>query len=417
MQKKIALRFIIGLVVMAVLFIGYGWLKNWERDPGAAERIDSAGMVAAIEEDSDGSRAVLFQPNGEKIVDKQWKAPTQEATISWMPDGNRLVFTSDRGGKSQNLFFWMPLKDETVKFMEQSRSMTAPWYAPNDPSQPSGLILAGGNVMEFVPRGRQIKQVLPPLIKDAVGGGEEGGGRSSTMEAVYKNLGSSFKAAKYVADREAILTVMRREDGEVAVLNFMSAGVDGKPRMPVPLVAGARVEIDSDGVGNAIIVVQDFKFTDPDNIPEQFRKDGKIARPYKNAVILLSNAASQQPDIKYAMVVPEDQAEVFSFPSVSPDGSKAAIVVSRITGENKAEPLGLVVMPMKEGGGRELSQLVVGDVSSPSWSPDGKRLVFIKREPNGKGGLYRINADGSDATRIAEGEFSNPVFSPQMPKS
>lgn len=401
---------------MAALFLGFYALKNYERDPMSYSHLDSVGMVAAIKEEDRGSRAVVIKPNGEILENKQWKAPTVEDSVSWMADGNRLVFSSDRGGRSQNLFYWLPEKDETQKFQDQSRSMTAPWFEPNDPTNKTGIMMSGGNVWEFIPEGRKARQILPPLVKSAVNV-EEGGGRQSTMDAIYHNLGTSFKSAYWAGGRAVILAVMRRDEGEICVINYTEPGPDGKTQMPRGFVAGSRVEIDSDGGQVCVVAVHDFKWPDPDNIPQEFIKDGRTTRPYKNAVMVLQDVASASPKVIPIIAAPDDSDQVYSYPTVSPDGSKLLVVLGKQVGDNKVEPVGMLVMPVKEQGGAEAALLVRGEVSDPSWSPDGKKIVYVKRDDEGDNSIYTIGADGGGEARLAQGNFLQPKFSPQVKKS
>lgn len=45
-----------------------------------------------------------------------------------------------------------------------------------------------------------------------------------------------------------------------------------------------------------------------------------------------------------------------------------------------------------------LTSGAVDDVS-PTWSPSGSHLVFVRRRPNGSDDLYRIQADGTGLTQ------------------
>ena len=109
------------------------------------------------------------------------------------------------------------------------------------------------------------------------------------------------------------------------------------------------------------------------------------------------------------MVIPTEQ-QIMSGATLSPDGSQIAVVID----DTEAKVKGMVLMPFKEGGAGEGQPLIQGNVSTPSFSPDGKKIAFIKFE-NSFSNVYVINTDGSNEKKMSsDGYFSNPKFSPQL---
>jgi len=56
-----------------------------------------------------------------------------------------------------------------------------------------------------------------------------------------------------------------------------------------------------------------------------------------------------------------------------------------------------------------------GDVGQPSWSPDGERLLFVSKAPNGETGLWCLPVKaGGEATLLTSfpGEIRSPKWSP-----
>lgn len=96
-----------------------------------------------------------------------------------------------------------------------------------------------------------------------------------------------------------------------------------------------------------------------------------------------------------------------SSPSWSPDGTKIVFASDRQGGPEE-------IYTMKSDGTRvvRLTNNAFGD-HWPSWSPDGQRIVFISYR-DGNAELYTMNADGTDQTRLTQsmGAEEHPVWSP-----
>jgi Tol biopolymer transport system component len=87
-------------------------------------------------------------------------------------------------------------------------------------------------------------------------------------------------------------------------------------------------------------------------------------------------------------------------PSWSPAGGAIAF-----TGDGR-------IYRMRPDGSRK-QRLGVGDHAD--WSPNGKRIVFVRWQPNGRGDIYVMNADGSNVKRLMQTRRLNesrPAWSP-----
>jgi Tol biopolymer transport system component len=95
-------------------------------------------------------------------------------------------------------------------------------------------------------------------------------------------------------------------------------------------------------------------------------------------------------------------------PSWSPDG-KSIVFTSFRNGKGD-----IYVMDARGGGQRRLTSAVAHD-DLPTWSPDGTKIAFVS-DRAGNLDIYVMNADGSDQTRLtfASGSQSNygPTWSP-----
>jgi len=117
-------------------------------------------------------------------------------------------------------------------------------------------------------------------------------------------------------------------------------------------------------------------------------------------------------------IEPEDLTAyaMLSEPSLSPDGTLAALSVHHALLEKDEYEGNLWLVPLKGGASRQLT--TAGKDSAPKFSPDGKRVLFTSRREMGKddkgNGLYVIPVDGGEAKlllRRKEG-IEGPAWSP-----
>lgn len=415
MQKKIAIRFILGILTIVALFGGYRLFHEFAKDPDLGE-FDSAGMVAAIEYTAEGGRVVMFDEQGDKKTPPNPEKQFDDLDVAWSVDGNRLFFSSTRDSEAYTIHRWNPGTNVVERRTAGSRSQSLPWFGPaSDPrAKQYGLILSGGNVLEVDARTGATSTILPPSTRDLVTGGGDESGAQSPMESTYRDLGDSFKFARWGAGRESLFAIMRKEENNVAILQSLGVDAEGQQKRPVEIFRGRNVVIDVDDQGTAAMSVQGFYFRDPAAVPEQFIQNGKVVKPFESGVFKITVSADGQPNAIPVALVPAGAEQSFGDLSISPDGTKVAVVIGNVDKNGNFVSAGIAVMPFDQGGGGQGSLLVQGSVSSVSWSPDGSKLVYLMTEGSDTD-IYTVSADGSGTRKVTSGgRYAFPRFSPQM---
>jgi len=138
------------------------------------------------------------------------------------------------------------------------------------------------------------------------------------------------------------------------------------------------------------------------------------------AVVLVVVAASAVPRGASKRVITETDLLKFTWiadPQIAPDGSTVAFV--RVTVNEKENRYETSIFVAASSGAEPPRRLTSGvRDTSPRWSPDGKRIVFVraiekdwKPQPSQ---LYLLETDGGEARAITDVEHgaSNPVWAP-----
>lgn len=421
MNKKLAIRLAVGLFLMAGLIFAYVWFRGVGADLigkfGGAK--NTVGWIAALQRNADGgSRAVVFWADGSKVESSDYRAGAEDQGIVWRPDGKFVFFSSNRVSPTFDIFRWDPDRNLVERRTFGSRGKSNLWFGPpGDPAaNDDALIMAGGFVLTLDPTSGATRQVLPPPTGEVSGSGEEGGS-GSQFELLYSRLGKSFKEAKWSKNREAIIAVMVRETGEqVLLLQAMvpAKDKDGNERIapPVAVAAGDRIEFDVAASGDVVFTTLGFAFPDPQMVPKEFLKDGKAVKPYQNALSFF-NPSRPEEGVKN-IVVSSNEEEVIIQPRIAPDGQTVLCVAGKLKDTGEIEPLMMLICPLKENGAGESRPVVQGEAREASWSPDGSKIVFIKRGPKGNRAIFTVSTDGTGETEISggNGDYANPQFSP-----
>jgi len=101
----------------------------------------------------------------------------------------------------------------------------------------------------------------------------------------------------------------------------------------------------------------------------------------------------------------------------SPDGRKLLLVRSGPIGGHDSRKHHVVVMNADGSRLRRLRRFTPGNGGEPSWSPDGRKIVFVNFRA-GNFDVYVMNADGSGLRNVTRhpSHDSDPAWSPDAKK-
>ncbi len=362
------------------------------------------------------------------------------------PDGNRIAFTSDRGGGDN---IWIMNRDGSDKRQvskEDFRLLNQPTWSPDGrfiaakKHFTTGRSLGTGEVWLYHVSGgggvKLVKRANEQLQKEL---GEPTYAPDGNGIYYVRNIspGNTFE---YAQDSRTNLFNIERYDLDTGEVTTAASGAGGAVR-PTPSPDGKRMAFVRRDRGESTLWVKDFatgaerKIYDaldrdmqetwavtgvypnmswtPDGSAIVFWAGGKIRRIAANggeaSVIPFSIS-----DTRVVVDATHPQVEVspanFStkvprWASVSPDGSR---VVFETLGKLWVKPMGGGAAKRLVSNGGEAMELW------PSWSRDGRSVVFVSWTDEGLGQIMTVSAGGGSAravTRTAS-HYAKPRFSP-----
>ncbi|HEY0866797.1 MAG TPA: hypothetical protein VGE01_05450 [Fimbriimonas sp.] len=415
--RRLIIRTSILLLVIAALIYAFQYYRSVRSDLGGRATSETAGLIAAIQyKKGGGQEAVLFKPDGSIIRNEGWKEGVVDRDIAWTPDGNFLFFISDRADNVFHVMRWSPGSGNVEARSIGSRGKSNPTFPVGDVpnASKSSLVTSGGVVFDFEPSKPSMLQVLPPTADEiVVTGMEEGGGSESQFQGYYGQLGQSFRIARWLNGKDWVAGVMKRDAGEILIIQNLVRREDGRLEPPRTITAGERVDFDvNPKTGGMVYSVVNFQWPDPERVPRQFVKGNRVTTPYRNMIGLVGTT---EQETSGPVVVSNDDRTAFLSPRISPDGTTVLAVVGPYDRDSSSvQPQALVSMPAEVGGAQQIRRLAVGEVYEPSWSPNGAKIAFARRQ-DGRRTIFTIDRDGGSERNVSgdQGDFGWPLFSPQ----
>jgi len=410
--QKMLLRFAIGLLLIAGLILAYNYLKGAGRDINNLGNTDSVNYIAVLKETERGTQLVVIKPDGTELPSPGYVEDTTDRELAWRPDGNQIMFVSDRKDQTFNLFRWNLANGSCEPRTTGTQNYGNPVYpSPTAPSANDyALVTSGGFVYEFDPVKPGIAKVLPPSLREIAG--EVGEGAAGQFDTIYKKIGNSFRIAKWTPDKRFVVAVMRRDTGEALIFQKMPPA-DGKPSLPKIIAAGESIQFDVSPTDNKVVyTLQNFEYPEPDRIPKEYMKNGRAVLPFRHGTGIVNLEDAKDTEHNGIILASKDDNQAASNPRFAPDGASFLLSVG-IYADGTVLPKALLNVPAKVGGIQGTSPIREGEVYDASWAPDGKSVIFVQTL-EGKKAIYKVGLDGGGESKVAEGNYSRPAFSPQV---
>lgn len=417
-NEKVMLRFALGLLALAGLFMLIRWILEIREDPDLIPGV-STGMVAAIEFKENGQQLVIFDEKGNKSPVPGWSEGKVDETPIWRPDGQRLFFTSDREDNTFNIFRYRPTARGAEKRSLGSRSKGKPWFGPrgHKDENVSALVASGPSVTEYNPKAGTTRQILPPPSGEATGDAERG--VQDQVTAFYQNLGKAFIEAKWGPEREVLFASMQNDELQLLIGQNMTQTQTGFAA-PTIYEYGRQILFDVSVNGDLLVVNNGFEFpplrgTESEaEAYKNFIKDGKLVKPYANVLYLVKQGS---PDRK-VLFASKDGLDGFGSALISPEGGSVLLQAGSFDESDNFTPKALILLSMSAETIGEGKVIATGNVYEPSWSADGKKVYYIKADGGSRDiAIYDIASGQETFLAKGTGEYAYPVPSPMLPKN
>jgi hypothetical protein len=263
------------------------------------------------------------------------------------------------------------------------------------PRQGSILFRCGDNLCSVAPDGSGRKQ----LTTDGHSGGPSYGWLSASKDG--SRLGVAFGNKAYVLNRSgrrvagpfrsrgAVLVAQIRPDGRqlATIEQVPDILVPPPPSLPINVLTPYLFLASASGAGRDTVARSTATTGWLGN--RLMRDDPANAEPFEQEICLLASNA----DSDCARPLAVDPGHELWGPAASPDGR--FIAVARAPLKKYA---GEIALYNSATGARVRSVTTGAGDSQPSWSPDGKRIVFTRGRA-----LYVVPAAGGPARKIAAG--------------
>jgi Tol biopolymer transport system component len=406
--EEIAQLGLISVVEGSVKFLNtqFGIHSTYARPWGFVLSTDGKYIAYDIpqEDQANEKRDIFLLSTDGSTETRLTEHPADDSVIAWTPDGEGLLFNSDRTGTQDVWFIRVAEGKPLGNPLSVKTGVGSTW--PMGITSRGGLFYGlQGNSTDVYEAGIDPRtgKILSPAKKAVLL--NEGHNAYPDYSPDGKHLAYIFTSSIPIVRARQVLGILSLETGRVRELHPDLDGF-GYPRWAPD---GRSVSVEGTGKdGRKGIYRVDVQTSDvapivridkgTETYSHAWSEDGKVMfystgdRAGKTGSIFVHNFESGQDERISGS--PSD-AQFFD---ISPDGKWLALV-------NRGDKIVIRIMPTSGGDLREIFSFEQegSPVITPAWSADGRYIYFSKLQKPTSGAmmdLYRVSADGGDAQKI-----------------
>ena len=284
-----------------------------------------------------------------------------DASPAWSADATRVVFTSERDGLAQ-VFTRQSTRDQQPQQITVGSGVKLqPLFSPDGRSI---AYVQQGRVFLSNSDGSDVEPLLPPIESGATA--EEFGVSNPYVQIDWSADGQSLAAVRRV-ERLQFAQILMSLDEEPQAIAYPDGVPISSDRLSVRWAPrGGKIAVSIVSRDTGVIAVQDYKGEKSFGFIVKGVATGRLAW--------------------------------------SPSGEQIAF---EVLGYRETHGYSTKALAVAEVDSALYVIVARGDVSGPSWTPDGKKVVFTKV---GKGGLrdvWSVNPDGTGAKNLTAGRGDN----------
>ena len=363
-----------GIIIVLIIIVAAGLFGLYALQQGPALFLGSppSDRIAFISSHDGHTDLWTMRPDGSDLI-RVTKDAADERSPAWSPDGREIAAVSNR----QDNVYQIYVSAWNGQYTRPATNSTGAKDYPQWSRDSSEITFtANGKISVVDPRSGNEEQKLPP----------EGQGDVSGM------MGTSHPMlfGAWSKDHNHLLFIQDADVGKAAL------EID-TPNGQVPTDTDFKPQTIS--IGHGVDAAWSLIGT---RIAAAF-----IDRNGENGISVVDVSSMNGADI----FLTKGDGNGAADPVWSPDGSRIAFEMWAVKDGIATKCLGVYTIPADGG---KPTKVISGDARQPSWSSDGKQIVYTLPSKDGNRDIWKVNADGTSAVNLTKGNGDNsyPLWSP-----